>query len=97
MIKLDSFGNLPSDLNRSGHNLANFAKSLFLDSPPNWASSEFTKDVGLCLAHVHKPLFCCMLAVTSAHLDYVLAHSLSPNTLQWTAPNVHCVNRLVSR
>jgi hypothetical protein len=37
-----------------------------------------------------------MLVVTSAHLDYVLARGLSPDTLQWTATNVHCVNRLVS-
>lgn len=88
LIKLDPFDNLPSDLNRSGQNREDFARSLFLDSPPNWVSGDSTKDVGLCFAHVHKPLLCCMLAVTSAYLDSVLDSGLSPDTLHWTAANV---------
>jgi len=48
------------------------------------------------LPHIHKPLLCSMLAVTSAHLNYVFGRGLFPDTLQWTVANVHCVNRLIS-
>jgi hypothetical protein len=96
LVHFDPFATLPIALNRSDEVLAQLAVSLFLESPPTWASSKFAEAVGLHLAFLHKSVFCCMLATTSAYIDPVSGHGDSVRSIRWTAAGTFYVSQLIS-
>jgi hypothetical protein len=96
LINVDPFHTLPCRLDRSGQDLAHRAKSLFLQSSPNWSSALFTETTGLRLAYTYKANFCSMLACASNYLDSLSGRGPSLETLQWTSATTSCVRRTLS-
>jgi hypothetical protein len=96
LIHLDPFDILPCTLDRSDQDLAHRAKSLFLQSSPNWASAQLTEAVSLRLAYMHRTSFCSMLAAASSYLDSAMGRGVSAQTLRWTTASTSCVKRTLS-
>ena len=96
LIHLDPFNVLPYKLDRSGQDLAHRAKSLYLQSTPNWASAQFTETISLRLAYMHRPIFCSMLAAASSYLDSAMGQEVSAQTLRWATASMSCVKHALS-
>jgi hypothetical protein len=96
LIHLDPFDVLPCKLDRLGQDLAHCAKSLYLQSTPNWASAKFTEAISLRLAYMHRTVFCSMLAAASSHLDSAMGQGVSAQTLRWTTASTSCVKLALS-
>jgi hypothetical protein len=96
LIHLDPFDVLPCKLDRSGQDLTHRAKSLYLQSTPNWASAQFTETISLRLAYMHRTIFCNMLAAASSYLDSATGQGVSAQTLRWTTASMSCVKHALS-